>query len=107
MKPVLTTNSIIKCPHGGTAHLTTTNTVFSIQGSAALLETDVHTIHNCSPGASIAPCVKITWSNGATKLSVGGTPVLLETSTGRCYNHLNQFRGNAVITQTQTKVKAR
>jgi hypothetical protein len=107
MNPVLATDSVIKCPHGGTAYLTTSNAVFSINGKAVLIETDVHTVINCFHHIAtlFSPCVKIRWSGGATKLLIGGTPVLIKSSIGDCLNTQNHVQGTAVITLTQTKVK--
>ena len=89
MNPILTTLSSIQCPHGGTAILTTANTVAQIDGGYALLLTDVHTVVGCpftTPVPKYQPCVTIRWMTGAIQAKVNQTPVLLQTSSGLCYS---------------------
>lgn len=109
MEPLLTTNSNIKCLHGGTADLSSTHSKLSVDGYPVLMETDIHPVKNCihSVGSISSPCINVKWSQGATKLSIGGIPVLLKSSAGDCVNNLNLSQGAAQIIQTQSKAKAR
>lgn len=103
MVPILTTTSTILCPHAGIAQLVTSNTIATIDGAPALLETDIHPIVGCvfAPGGVYTPCVLIRWRAGATMTRVYGVPVLLQTSVGVCYNALQAPQGVAIVAQTQ------
>ena len=104
---ICTTASTILCPHGGTVVLLTANVVAKIQGSPALLQTDVHTVVGCpfTVGVKYQPCVTVRWSLGATQTKVSGTPVLLQTSLGTCYSAEQIPQGVAVIAQVQPIAK--
>ena len=106
MIPTLTTASIVTCPHGGMAQLITTNTVALIDGSPALLQTDMHPIVGC-PFTPVAysPCVVIRWVTAATRTSVRNVPVLLQTSVGLCLNATQVPQGTAIVVQVQQRAK--
>lgn len=106
MIPILTTASTVICPHGGMAQLITTDTVALIEGSPALLQTDVHPIVGC-PFTPVAysPCVVIRWVTAATKTFVNRVPVLLQTSVGLCLNAAQVPQGTAIVVQVQQKAK--
>lgn len=102
--PILTTTSTILCPHGGTVILQTRNTQATIQGAPALLETDVHSVAGCpftTPVPEPSPCIQVRWTAGAAQTKVNGTPVLLQSSVGLCYNAKQAPQGTAIIAQTQ------
>jgi len=105
---LLTVGSTIMCPHGGQAQLVTTNAnVFGPDG-LLLLESDIHPIVGCpfTVGSKYSPCVKITWSAGASKLKVGGKSPLLETSAGKCIGAEGAIQGAAIVAVTQSKDSA-
>jgi hypothetical protein len=106
---VMTTGSQIKCPHGGSATLTTANAKAAAASGKALLASDVHTVAGCAftIGPKASPCIRIQWSAGAVKLKVGGTPVLLESSVGTCYSPESAPQGVALVVQAEAKVSAR
>jgi hypothetical protein len=105
----LTTASTVMCPHGGQATLTTSNTRVTADGSPALLETDVHPVTGCpfTIGSKYSPCVRIEWSAGADAATVSGTPVLLQSSQGKCLSAEGATQGLAIIVNTQMKVLAK
>ena len=105
MGEILTTSSIIMCPHGGQAILLTPNARVSTNASFWLLETDVHNIVGCpfSIGGIYSPCVRIEWFGGSTRTNVNGTPVLKRESIGTCYNASNVPQGTAIIVNSQVK----
>ncbi|WP_338761593.1 hypothetical protein [Massilia sp. METH4] len=106
MIPILTTASTVMCPHGGVAHLVTTNTEALVDGAPMLLQTDVHPIVGC-PFAPVAysPCLTIRWVTGATQTSLRNVPVLLQTSVGLCLNAAQVPQGPAIVVQVQQKAK--
>ena len=105
---VLNTASTIMCPHGGQAILITSNTRAFANGSPALLESDIHPVAGCpfTIGPKYSPCIRIEWSAGAGRASVNGTPVLVQTSIGRCINAEGAPQGVAIIVNTQIKASA-
>jgi hypothetical protein len=105
MSPLLTTTSTVICPHAGMAVLTTSNTQALVQGAPVLLLSDLHPIVGCvfAPGGVPSPCIGIQWVTGALKCAVGGTPVLLQSSTGLCVNAFQAPQGTAIVVQTQTE----
>jgi hypothetical protein len=104
MTPILTTTSIVMCPHGGMAQLITSNTEAQIDGAFALLLTDVHPIVGC-PFVPVAPspCVSIRWVTGAVQTKLHEVPVLLQTSVGLCLNAAQAPQGPAVVVQAQQR----
>ena len=102
---VLTTASQVKCMHGGTAILLTSNTKLTVDNMPALLESDVHPVVGCpfTVGPKYSPCIRIEWSLGAVRMSSGGSGVLLRTSIGKCYNAEGAPQGIAIVASTQTK----
>jgi hypothetical protein len=102
---ILTTDSTIQCPHGGKASLMTSNAKTSA-GAQALLETDKHTVSGCLftlPGPKPSPCMRIEWSAGASKVTVNGTAVLVESSVGKCLSPEGSPQGVATVVNTQQK----
>ena len=105
---LLTIASTIMCPHGGQAILFTTNAKAMADGAPVLLESDVHPVVGCpfTIGPKYSPCIKITWSGGATKASVDGVPALVQSSIGLCASPEGAPQGVAMIASTQMKVTA-
>lgn len=106
--PILTTTSQIQCPHGGRAILLTTNAVTTATRANCLLATDIHTVVGCpfTIGPKYSPCVRIEWQSPATKVTVQGTAVLLQSSVGTCYSPENAPQGVAIIGGVQSKAGA-
>jgi hypothetical protein len=87
------------CPHGGRAILATTNARILLGGQPALTMTDVHMIAGC-PFVIVlkpSPCLRIQWVSGATKMTVGGVPVLTQASIGLCLSPEQAPQGPAII----------
>lgn len=106
---ILTTVSQVTCTHGGTAMLTTANTVLKVDGVPALLETDIHPVVGCPftvPPSKPQPCIRIEWTAGATMCKSNGTKVLVQSSVGKCISAEGAIQGVAIIAQTQLKAKA-
>jgi hypothetical protein len=100
---ILTTNSTLLCPHGGTVNLQTSNVDVKIQDAPALLVTDIHTVAGCPffLGSNPSPCITVRWSVGATQTNVHGTAVLLQNSVGLCYSPAQAPQGPPTILQVQ------
>jgi hypothetical protein len=100
---ILTTASQVECLHGGQALLFTSNVRTMADGFPALLESDVHLVFGCpfTVGTRYSPCIRIEWVLGAPRVKVNGTPVLVQTSLGKCFNLDGAMQGLAVIASTQ------
>lgn len=106
---ILTTMSQVMCTHGGTAVLTTANTMITIDHAPALLESDIHSVVGCPftvPPSKPQPCIRIEWTMGSTMCKRNGTGVLTQSSIGKCISAEGAVQGLAIILQTQVKAKA-
>lgn len=100
--------SQVKCTHGGTAILITSNTKVMADNAFALLESDVHPVVGCpfTVGTKYSPCVRIEWTAGASKMKSNGIKVLIRSSVGKCINAESAPQGVAIIATTQMKTTA-
>ena len=100
---VLTVNSQVKCPHGGTGQAVPSQKKAQVQSGLVLVESDKHVVAGCTfmRGQQPSPCLRIEWSNGAAKVSAGGTAVLTNQSQGKCYGPDNSVQGLAIISNTK------
>jgi hypothetical protein len=105
---ILATGSSVQCPHGGQATLTTSNNKVAVTTGRALLESDIHTVVGCpfTIGSKPSPCIRIEWSAGANSVSVNGTPVLIQSSIGKCYSPESAVQGVAIIVNSDSKGSA-
>jgi hypothetical protein len=89
--PILDMGCTITCPHGGQATVVPSNTQVRVGGNLALLVSDTMIIAGCSfiVGTAPMPCLTIQWTVPATRNTVNGTPVLLQSSVGLCLNASN------------------
>jgi hypothetical protein len=106
---VLTTGSQVKCPHGGSAILSTANARVRGRTGYVLLETDIHPVAGCAftIGTKPSPCVRIEWQAGAAQASVGRRSPLVESSVGTCYSPESAPQGVALIVSPEPKASAR
>jgi hypothetical protein len=107
--PILTTASLVTCAHGIPAKLATTNATTSA-AARALIESDVHDVLPGCPftvGTKYSPCKTIEWSEGASKVTIGGTKVLVSSSKGACKSAEGAFQGFALVAATQFKATAK
>lgn len=104
----LTVASQVQCLHGGVAVLVTSDTRVLADGGPILLETDVHPVVGCpfTVGPKYSPCVRIEWAAGASSVTVGGVPVLVQTSIGKCIGIEGAPQGLAIVASTQAKVSS-
>ncbi len=105
---VLTSASTIQCTHGGSASVVPSNTKVMADNSPMLVESDIHTVAGCPfmMGNVPSPCVQIAWSAGASKVSIDGTAVLVQSSVGQCKAATGAVQGTAIVANTQAKVQA-
>ena len=108
MPEILTTLSMVTCPHGGLANLSTSDHNLFVNASPILVESDIHVIMpgTCSLSASSppSPCVRIVWSNGSNYTTKERIKLLTKSSLGKCYSANGVLQGSARIISTQHKV---
>lgn len=102
--PLLNTNSIIMCPHGGIAsHTPTSGTSYRVDGRVPMLETDLYTVSGCPYGhRQSGPCFRIQWVTASNMLIIKGRRALTYESVGICQSASGIAYGPAVVTYTQT-----
>jgi hypothetical protein len=106
--PIITTAATLMCPHGGTVILLTANAQARAEGAPMCLATDVHMVAGCPftlPGGVPEPCLTVRWQAGAAQTRVDGTPVLLQSSVGLCYNAKQVPQGPAQVVSVQQQAK--
>lgn len=105
--PILQFGCTIQCPHGGMASVITGNAATKTGGVFALLATDTFVIAGCPfvIGGVPHPCVTVQWTAPAQRVTVHGTPVLLESSIGICQAADQAPQGTAIVTGVQSQVQ--
>lgn len=106
MPGILTTASVMTCPHGGTVQASPTNTMVQVAGAPALTASDVFVIAGCPfvIGLVPSPCVTVQWVQPAARSSISGNPTLTEASVGLCVAATQAPQGPVVIVAAQPNV---
>lgn len=105
-------SSILRCPHGGTVQIASSNAKTSIAGAFMAGATDTFTIAGCPfqiPAVVPipSPCVQVLWLVPDFRVHiVGGTPTLSQSDAGLCLSAVGIPQGPVVIDQTQTDVQS-
>ena len=108
MPPVLTTASVLTCPHAGQVTHTPTQVRVTMMGAPALTQPDVSVIAACPftlPPSKPSPCLTIQWTVAATRVFAGGAPVLLQSSVGLCKSPEQAPQGPPIISVVQPRVQ--
>ena len=101
---ILHQGATVLCMHGGQAQATAPNPRVKVGGQPVVTQVAPHTVAGCPfvSGTNPLPCVTANWITGATRVLVGGQPVLLRDSQAVCVPN-----GTGVnIVMTQTRVRA-
>lgn len=79
--PVITSQTTVMCGHAGSATHIPTQARVQVSGSPAAVVSDQHAVAGCSlTGSGTPPCVVLAWTVPAMRVTVGGQPVLVQTS---------------------------
>jgi hypothetical protein len=107
MPALLTTESVMMCPHGGTVQPSSTNTSVLAAGAPLLRSSDVFIIAGCPfiLGLVPHPCVTVNWVQPATASSAISNPTLTEASVGLCVAPDQSVQGPVMIVSTQASVQ--
>jgi len=105
MGALLTTASILMCPHGGSVTASSANTRAKAGGAAIVRASDTFTIAGCgfSLPSGPHPCVTVQWIVSAVRNKVLGDAVLTSDSVGLCTAGDQVPQGPVTISSTQTK----
>ena len=105
---VLTTATVASCPHGGQASFTASQSALTVDGASVLVVSDTTSITGCQfmIGNTPSPCMTVRWQAPATKVTAGGTAVLLNSSTGLCMSPASAPQGSLQISTVQSRVTA-
>jgi hypothetical protein len=108
----LNVDSVLKCPHGATVNITSSNTKVKVDNAFAALATDQFNVSGCpfqipiGTGTKPSPCMTVKWLVTDMRTTVDSTPTLSKTSVGLCLTAEQIPQGPVVISQTQTKASS-
>ena len=106
MSGLLTTASVLMCPHGGTVNAVSSNTRVNAAGAPAVRTSDTFLIAGCafSTPAGPHPCVQVQWVSQDLRSQVMGDFTLSESSVGLCVAADQAPQVTVIISMTQPKV---
>ena len=109
--PMLTVNSTLLCPHGGSVSAVSTNSRVRFDGAPVVVQTDTFLVSGCpfqipiGTGTKPSPCIKLQFVTAATRVRVGGTPALLNTDTALSLSAEQAPQGPPTVALVQFRVK--
>lgn len=110
---LLTTQSTMQCPHGGTVSATSTSQRATAGSGAHILTiADVFTISGCpfqipAPSGTVpSPCITVQWVVSDFRVKVNSTPTLSEGSVGLCIGATGAPQGTVTVVNTQQKASS-
>jgi hypothetical protein len=103
---LLHVNATVMCPHGGQATVAPAQARVLVSGNPVTTVADPYTIAGCvfNVSGKPQPCVTIRWLAPAARVTVNGSPVLLNTSTGLCQSAEQVPQGPPVVPVVQQRV---
>lgn len=110
--PVVVMGATITCPHGGPVQVVGGSPRVLLMGMPAATLASQFPITGCpfqvpiGTGTKPQPCVKVQWIVAATRVQAGGSPLILQTSTGICQSIEQIPQGPPAVSVTQTRVVA-
>jgi hypothetical protein len=105
MASLLTTSSVLMCPHGGRVTATTSNSGAKA-GDFLVRKSDTFTITGCPftlPNGSAHPCVRVEWVKATLRCKAAGDYLLNQDSVGLCLAADQAPQGTVLIQSTQTR----
>lgn len=84
---ILHVGAQVLCSHAGQAQPTVPNPRVQVSGQPIVTMTAPYVVAGCAlppPPAANGPCVTAQWVVGATRVTAGGQPVLLQDSQAIC-----------------------
>jgi hypothetical protein len=96
------------CPHAGTMQTVSSNGRVLVGGQPVATLADNFLVSGCVftvPSGKPQPCITVQWLVPASRVRVGGQPVILQTSTGLCRSAEQIPQGPPNIVTTQVRVR--
>ena len=106
MAALLTSSSVLMCPHGGTVSAVTSNAQVKAAGDFVLRQSDTFLVAGCPftiPPGVPHPCVQVQWVQPSAQSQVIGDFVLTEESVGLCVAADLAVQGTVLILGTQPR----
>ena len=99
---ILTTASVLICPHGGSVQAITSNVQVLAAGAPVLRSSDTFVVAGCPfvIGVKPSPCLTVQWIVADVRGQAAGGATLSQSSVGLCLNDLQAPQGVAVIVST-------
>jgi hypothetical protein len=106
MAGLLTSSSMLLCPHGGTVSVVTSNARVKAGGDFVLRQSDTFTVAGCPfiLGLVPHPCVQVRWVQPAERGKAAGDFALTEESVGLCVAADQAVQGTVLVAFTQEQV---
>ncbi len=80
--PVVTTASVVTCPHAGPVQIVSSNARVLAAAPIATLA-DQFMVSGCAfTTPPPLPCIKVQWTVGSTRVLINGQPAVLQTGVG-------------------------
>jgi hypothetical protein len=103
--PLVHVGATAICPHGAQIMDIPTNTRVLVSGQPVATLADTYPIVGCpfNVGSAPQPCLTARWLVPAARVMVGGSPAILQTSTGICQGPTQAPQGPALVVSAQTR----
>jgi len=105
MAALLTTSSVLMCPHGGTVSAASSNTKAKA-GDFIVRPSDTFTIAGCPftlPSGTPHPCMTVQWVKSTLRCKAAGDFALAQDSIGMCLAADQAPQGTVLIQSTQPR----
>jgi hypothetical protein len=108
--PLLHVGATVLCPHGSQATIVASNARVMVGGQPVAVQSDTTTVAGCpfqvpaGPSTKPQPCVTVKWLVPATRITIGGQPALLQSSSSLCQSAEQIPQGPANVAMTQIRV---
>jgi hypothetical protein len=100
---VLHVGATVMCMHGGQAQPTVPSPRVTVGGQPVVTQSGPYVVAGCGlTGSPNPPCVTAQWVTGATRVTAGGMPLLLQDSQAICTASGTSLQ----IVLTQVRVQA-
>ncbi len=100
---IIDQGATVLCGHGGTCTPITVAPRVKANGMPVTTQPSPWSVAGCPLSSSGSTfCVTIQWTSGASRVTAGGQPVLLQTSSGTS----PETGSSASVVMTQTRVNA-
>ena len=98
----------VMCPHGGQVQVIPSSPRVLVGGQPVATLANTYPIAGCAftvPGPKPQPCVKVQWIVPAMRVMVGGSPAILQSSTGLCQSPEQIPQGPPTVVMTQLRAR--